>query len=62
MNVNRQKLLNEARDIRDTLKDLSDHEINVAVLEVLKCHAPFISSTDLDHILIESRYPVPESV
>jgi len=53
-------LLNEAHNIRDTLKDLSEHEINMAVLEVLKCHAPFIPPIDLDYVLIESRYPIHE--
>ncbi len=55
MTANRKNLLHEAQNIRKTLKDLSDPEINAAVMEVLKCYAPFHVSDDLESILMESQ-------
>ncbi|MDF1567340.1 MAG: hypothetical protein RQ801_09730 [Spirochaetaceae bacterium] len=55
MRVTREKLLTEARYIRQTLGDLPEEEIILALREVLKYYAAHFGHDDLEKLLKESK-------
>ena len=55
MRVTREKLLIEAKYIRQTLGDLPEEEIILALREVLKYYAGHFGQDDLEKLLKESK-------